>query len=105
LSSLGFYENYHSLRKELYESYPDNVGFKNGLAVSYSKLGTFYRTAGNIKKAKEYYTLCGKLWSELVGVSPGNNEFQNNLNWARRKLAEIGEASGQDGATDGPQAP
>ncbi|MEN9611615.1 MAG: hypothetical protein RLZZ628_2429, partial [Bacteroidota bacterium] len=32
-------EERHKLGEELYALYPANVGFKNGLAISYSKLG------------------------------------------------------------------
>jgi len=37
--ALEFFEDEIDLFKELYEAYPNNVSFKNGLAISYSKLG------------------------------------------------------------------
>jgi hypothetical protein len=40
--ALTFFEQYHQLEKELHEAFPQNVDFKNGLAISYAKLGDTY---------------------------------------------------------------
>jgi hypothetical protein len=48
---LEHFEKEIDLFKELYESQPNNVGFKNGLAISYEKLGSTYIVLGNWKKA------------------------------------------------------
>ena len=42
-TALGFYEKDIALSKELYADFPTNVSYKNGLAVSYAKLGEFNR--------------------------------------------------------------
>jgi tetratricopeptide (TPR) repeat protein len=34
--ALTYFEEYNRLEKELHEAFPQNVGFKNGLAISYS---------------------------------------------------------------------
>ena len=79
--ALNFFEKYNSLEKELYESYPKNVEFKNGLAISYEKLGTFYRDKKkDNSEAKTYFEKCYTLWSELAKAYPNYAEFKNNLN-------------------------
>lgn len=41
--ALSFFEKYRQLREALYEANPDHANVKNGLAISYFKLGEFYR--------------------------------------------------------------
>jgi hypothetical protein len=91
--ALEFFEEYTRLEKELYEAYPNNVSFKNGLAISYAKLGETHTELGNLdkasnKKAKEYYQLSKNLWTQLVNEFPQNAEFKSNLEWVERKLSE-----------------
>ncbi|MCB9354185.1 MAG: hypothetical protein H6575_06430 [Lewinellaceae bacterium] len=43
------------MTKELYESYPQHVGFKDGLAISYSKLGSTHSALGNLEKALQFF--------------------------------------------------
>lgn len=85
--ALTFFGKYNQLKKELYESYPQNVGFKNGLAVSYSKLGVFYRDQKKDKaKAEPYFEQCHALWKELTEAHPAYVEFQRNFEWAKKAL-------------------
>ncbi|MFN0202857.1 MAG: hypothetical protein ACKVTZ_15145, partial [Bacteroidia bacterium] len=75
------------LGKELYEAYPANVSFKNGLAVSYAKLGVFCRD--NLKekdKARAYFQQAEGLWQALVADAPLYVEFRNNLEWVQNVL-------------------
>jgi GTPase SAR1 family protein len=55
IQALGYFEQYHELRRELYEAYPQNVSFKNGLAISYEKLGSTQSALGNLEAASGYY--------------------------------------------------
>ena len=43
------------LGKELHEVFPQNVSFKNGLAISYSKVGETHAALGNLEKALKYF--------------------------------------------------
>jgi len=61
------------------------VAFKNGLAVSYSHLGRFYRDQKD-DKAKANFEQCYRLWQELAGSYPAYIEFRKNLAWAKNAL-------------------
>ncbi|MBK7873891.1 MAG: hypothetical protein IPJ74_26170, partial [Saprospiraceae bacterium] len=74
----------------LYEAFPNNVGFKNGLAVSYSQLGVFYRDRIKDKqKATFYLQQCYTLLEELATAYPAYVEFQHNFEWAKKALAGL----------------
>ncbi|NUO00817.1 MAG: NB-ARC domain-containing protein, partial [Saprospiraceae bacterium] len=80
--ALTFFEQYNQLEKELYEAYPQNVGFKNGLALSHQWLGWFYEDKlQNMDKAKEHYRQSKVLLAELVGNFPNYVMFKKNLDW------------------------
>ena len=49
LMALTYFEEYNRLEKELYAAYPENVSFKNGLAISFEKLGETYTALGNLR--------------------------------------------------------
>ncbi len=88
--ALGFFEGRSRLGKELYEAYPNNVSFKNGLAVSYSQLGRFYRDQKKDNaKAKPYFGQCYGLWQELAEAYPAYVEFGTNLAWAKNALDNL----------------
>lgn len=86
--ALGFFEEETDLFKELYEAYPTNVSFKNGLALSYLWLGWVYEKAENKKKAKECYVLSKELLTPLVKSFPAYVEFKKNLDWVENKISE-----------------
>ena len=86
---MGFFEEETDLFKELYEAYPTNVDFKNGLAVSCQWLGWVYKKAENKKKAKECYVLSKELLAQLVKSFPAYVEFKKNLDWVENKISEL----------------
>ncbi|MGD1893747.1 MAG: NB-ARC domain-containing protein [Cyclobacteriaceae bacterium] len=88
INSLKYYEQYRALIEELYEAYPQNVSFKNGLAISYVKLGLTYEQREEADQSKEFFQKAKQLWSELVNKAPQYAEFQRNLNWVKQKLEE-----------------
>jgi tetratricopeptide (TPR) repeat protein len=86
--SLVFFEKKLRLSKELYDAYPNNVAFKNGLSLSYQLLGITYETTEKKAKAKECYLLSKKLLTELVNRFPRYVDFKHNLEWFEQKLGE-----------------
>lgn len=86
--ALGFFEDETDLFKELYQDYPTNVSFKNGLAISYIKLASIYEKTENQSQAKEHYLLSKELLTALAESFPEYVEFKNNLDWVVGKLAE-----------------
>ena len=88
--ALHFYEDYYKLKKKLYDAYPNNVDFKNGLAVSYYKLGVFSRDKLKDKtKAKVYFKQAEALWLELVRDAPQYVQFQKYLGIVQGILKDL----------------
>ncbi|MFN0036715.1 MAG: tetratricopeptide repeat protein [Saprospiraceae bacterium] len=78
------------MNKELYKAFPQNVDFKDGLAVSYSQLGRFFRDQKNdTEKARSFFKQCHELWKELANDFPAFVEYQNNLKWVQKALADL----------------
>ncbi len=77
--ALRFFEERSKLGKELYESQPNNVGFKNGLAISYVKLGFWY-SEKDTKKALGYFEQAKQLFQELYENFPAYKEFKDKYN-------------------------
>lgn len=75
--ALRYFEADLELIKELYEFNSKNVEFKNSLAISYAKLGVFYRNVRNDKnKAYSYFQEAKLLWKYLLREFPTNIEFK-----------------------------
>ncbi|MDA0967684.1 MAG: NB-ARC domain-containing protein, partial [Proteobacteria bacterium] len=53
--ALKYFEHSAQSRKELHETYPQDVSYKNGLAVSYSQLGDIHSKMGNLELALKYF--------------------------------------------------
>ena len=78
--ALGFYNDEVKLFEELYAANPNNVAFKNGMAISYYKLGVFSRDQlKNKTKARTYFKQAETLWLELVRDAPQYVQFKEFL--------------------------
>jgi tetratricopeptide (TPR) repeat protein len=77
------------LSEELYAAFPGHVDFKNGLAVSYEKLGQTYTALGQLDAALEHYRQDLRLSEELHAAFPGHVAFKNGLAISYAKLAEF----------------
>ncbi len=86
--ALGYFEEDHKLSKELHAAYPDNVDFKNGLAISYSKLGETFTSLGNLEKALGYFEERHRLSKELYDSYPNNVGFKKGLAISYEKLGK-----------------
>jgi hypothetical protein len=88
--ALTFFQERFLLGKELYEAYPQNVSFKNGLAISYAKLGIFSRDErGDSAKARSYFGQAATLWTDLVMNYPSYAEFQRSLTWIKDAINSL----------------
>ncbi len=67
------------MSKELYDAYPNNVSFKNGLAISYEKLGSTHTALGHLDQALQFFEDETTLFEELYEAYPNNVEFKNGL--------------------------
>ncbi|PYG88534.1 tetratricopeptide repeat protein [Ruminiclostridium sufflavum DSM 19573] len=77
--ALEYYEECTKLKKELYEEYPANTGFKFGLAISYSQLGTAYKNIGDLNKTLMCFKEDTKLTKELYEEYPNSVALKNGL--------------------------
>ncbi len=84
--ALKFFEDNLKLTKELHETFPDNMDYKNGLAVSYGKLGEAHTSLGNLDKALKFFEDFLKLTKKLNETFPNNVVFKNGLATSYGKL-------------------
>lgn len=87
-ASMKAFKRYEAIQIYLLEKDPQNVSFKNGLAISYAKLGDFYKVDKK-EKAREYFTKGKILWSELVEDFPSYAQFKQYLDWVNKRLEEL----------------
>ncbi|MBK7441321.1 MAG: tetratricopeptide repeat protein [Bacteroidetes bacterium] len=77
-------------------SKPNNVSFKNGLAISYEKLGATHSSLGNLAKALEFFEKDIELTKELYALQPNNVSFKNGLAVSFVKLGSFHEDKLED---------
>jgi hypothetical protein len=71
--------------------YPSHIGYKNGLATTYAKLGELYINVYNEKeKGIKYLEIALNLWEELIEKYPSHAEFQKFYTWIVNKLKSLG---------------
>lgn len=77
-----------TIAEQLLATEPSNVDFKNGLAVSYLKLGETHTILGNLDKASAFYKDYYKLIQGLYNDYPNNVSLKNGLAISYLKLGE-----------------
>ena len=88
--ALTFFEDQTKLFEELHEAYPQNVSFKNGLAISYWQLGSFYKDKkSDVAAARWYFEQCRQSLQELTESYPAYVEFNNNLSEVQNDLTNL----------------
>ncbi len=105
--ALTFFENYNSLEKELYAAYPQNVAFKNSLAIFLPnaplgnlegleqlkdcKNSTPIRKMWTSKTDWPFLMKLGQpsLWIELVRDAPLHTQFEHYLELVRQDLEKL----------------
>ena len=85
---MKFFEDRSQLGKELYDSYPENVSFKNGLAISYVKLGQTYNSNGDNIRCCEHFYMAKELWEQLVDEAPQYVQFKRFLGMIEADIKE-----------------
>ena len=77
----------------------NNVAFKNGLAISYSKLGSTHTALGNLDKALTFFEKYNELEAELFADYPNNVDFKNGLATSYLLLGQFYRDQKKDAAT------
>jgi tetratricopeptide (TPR) repeat protein len=78
-SAMRSFDEMRAVAQELATTTPENPDFKNGLAISYSKLGQTHAALGQLDKALEFYQNYNQLEKELHKDYPNQVSFKNNL--------------------------
>ncbi|MFK7946632.1 MAG: hypothetical protein AB8G11_03505 [Saprospiraceae bacterium] len=87
--ALEYYQQYNQLTEELYNDFPNNVEFKNGLAYSYYSLAQYHQQKQDITQARLYFEKAEQHWAALVQLSPNYVDFSHNLEVVREILASL----------------
>jgi tetratricopeptide (TPR) repeat protein len=88
--ALTYYTIDLNLTKNLIIEYPLNEEFRNGLAISYEKIGHLYQDRlKDEKRAQNYFTLALQIWTNLVEEDPGNEEYASNLDSIQNELEKF----------------
>ena len=87
--ALTYFEDETVLFEQLYDSFPNNVSFKNGLAISYSKLGETHSALGNLQQALTYFEDYNRLEKQLYDSYPNNVSFKNAFAVSYWKLGDF----------------
>jgi len=73
------YQKMETIQAELLEAQPDDPDFKNGLAISYTKLGSTHSALGNFHQALTFFEQSNELEKQLYAAYPQNVAFKNGL--------------------------
>ena len=89
--ALDFFQKVINLTKirELFEANPKSESLKNGLAISYSKLGEIHQAMGDMQKALDFFQKRAQLGLELFEANPRNVVMANGLAVSYYKLGII----------------
>jgi tetratricopeptide (TPR) repeat protein len=85
---------YRNIYELLLKSSPENLEYKNGLAISYSKLGEIYEQKGDWENALLNYQERKRIGNEIYESSPKNLGYKYGLAISYSKLGRIYEQKG-----------
>jgi tetratricopeptide (TPR) repeat protein len=94
--ALKYFEQCLLLGKELYEANPRSESLKNGLAISYSKLGGIHQSMGHMEEALKYFEQRSVLGKELYASNPQSVVLLAGLAISYYKLAMLYKDMGED---------
>ena len=69
----------------MHESYPKNIEFQNGLAISCIYLSSCFEEK-DLSKALNYLKQAEDLYDRLVELAPQYQAFQQNRDWVKDKI-------------------
>ena len=83
------YQKMGTIQAELLKAQPDDADFKNGLAISHSKLGETHSDLGNLQQALTFFEDSNSLEKKLYAAYPQNVSFKNGLAVSYSKLGVL----------------
>jgi tetratricopeptide (TPR) repeat protein len=88
------YQKMEDIFSALVSDNSEDKDFKNGLAISYSKLGETHSALGNLDMALTFYEQYNQLEKELYAAYPQTVSFKNSLAISYAKLGKTHSALG-----------
>ena len=88
------YQKMQDIFVALRNAEPDNVDFKDGLAISYERLGSTHSALGKLTEAMRLFKQYNQLSKELHASFPDNVSFKNGLAISYSKLGYTHSALG-----------
>jgi tetratricopeptide (TPR) repeat protein len=87
--ALKYFDDQVILFKELYEANPRSESLKNGLAISYERLGDIHQSMGHMEEALKYFDDEVILFKELYEANPRSESLKNGLAISFEKLGGL----------------
>ncbi len=88
-NALENYQEVFKIYEEIQNANPENLDFKNDLAISYRRLGVLYQKLNEKEKAKTSFIEARAIWAALVEAAPEIVEFKKNFKMVEDILAEM----------------
>ena len=95
VEALEYYKNCNSLMQSLHDDYSQQVSYKNGLAISFSKLGGVYQSQGEMKEALKCYNNYNSLMQSLHDDYPQQVSYKNGLAISFSRLGDVYQSEGK----------
>ena len=89
-----YYQHQLHASQQLLQTEPENPVFKNGLAISYSKMGETYAALGDLQQALGFHQDETQLFEQLYKSYPSHVGFKNSLAISYEKLGQTHSALG-----------
>ncbi len=88
------YQQMAAILMALCDQEPGDVSYKNGLAISHSRLGDIYKSQGDLADALKHYKLYNELEQGLHAEYPGDVSYKNGLAISHSRLGDIYKSQG-----------
>lgn len=74
---------------QLVNSKNNDINSRNGLGISYERLGNIYQIKGDLDKAEEYYLKSMNISSDFYQINPQSVYFKNGLGIDHQNLGDV----------------
>ena len=89
VSAMKSYSRMRESQEALWRQYPNDPGFKRGVAVSYERIGQTHASLGDLSKTLHYYKLNVELSKSLYDDFPTDISFEYGLALSYEKMGSV----------------
>ena len=87
--ALKSYRDSLAIQDRLAKADPGNADWQHDLSVSYAKLANAYRTAGQLRQAREQLTAGRTIIARLTETYPDWSQWKKDLAWFDGQIAAL----------------